>query len=177
MTQLSRRKTARLGPLTLLLVFPCLAVSCKSTTYGGKPKDYEIDLDELREQTFYDIKAELVARDGLSESFTAAARNYLDGDPNERLRALEEIAAVLADSNLKSEISCLTDVPGATIKYKLIALDTVLTAKQRTNRISEEVPIGLYNIWSERNSEATSSRRKVYRIIKPEVELDIEETR
>jgi hypothetical protein len=100
---------------------------------------------------------------------------------NARLSAkstdLSAFATLLAGTNLTSSVQFRTVKPAARIRYCLIVDDgnDGLSVNRLTNEASAVLPIGLYNVWAERDEKPTSSRTSAFAIIKREEILDITE--
>jgi hypothetical protein len=90
-------------------------------------------------------------------------------------KAAREVSSGLSQTKLVSTMMVRTITPGAQIKYKLIGDSRELTAGRLTNSTSEQVVIGLYHVWAERNGHPSSSEEVIYRVIRPEVIIDLAE--
>ena len=86
------------------------------------------------------------------------------------------LLALRKDITSKVKIGSIT--PGATIKYQTLferskSLEP-MTAKQPTSS-SEQMPIGYYYIWAERNRKATSDKSAKFHIAAEDEEVKIDE--
>jgi hypothetical protein len=135
------------------------------------------------------IKAELKAR-GLNPSAvstSAALREdfteyHFQGggkglNPNNRelWEAAQSLSLTLSQTSLQSHVTIRTQTPGARVWYRLIGRDTSVPFNQITNDTAEDLSIGLYYVWAERNGKATSSKDIVFRIIQKNVPIDLVE--
>src|SRR4030095_10524829 len=89
----------------------------------------------------------------------------------------ETLSARLSETALRSQVRIRTTAPGARVVFRLIGRTVAQRMTRLTNDAIEEMPIGLYQIWSERNGMATSSTSDIFRIIRRNVEVDLEEIR
>ena len=90
-------------------------------------------------------------------------------------KSAEVLSVAIGGTSLRSRVTVKTKTAGARVRYRLIGRQSVNAFSQLTNEASEPLTIGLYNIWSERNGTATSSQTEVFRIIRPELVVDVEE--
>lgn len=110
---------------------------------------------------------------------SAARRHYGDhvtqalqmGDHD----TLNMLALEMASSGIFSIVKVNTVVPGASIKYRLIALDDEYVMGRLTNDVESRLAIGVYYIWAERNGEATSLRDNRFMVVDVSEEFVIEE--
>lgn len=90
-------------------------------------------------------------------------------------RSAEALSNVMAKTALMSRVRVKTKLEGARVRYRLIGRQSSTAFSQLTNEAAEPLTIGLYHVWAEREGVATSSQTEVFRIIRPDVIVDLEE--
>jgi len=95
--------------------------------------------------------------------------NYSPGDVNETLASTGLTSEVTFSTMRSGTVS-----PGATIKYKLLGMTQVLSSFQPTDCVESSIPIGWYEIWSERGSTSTSDKSS-FIIINENVSITLQE--
>jgi hypothetical protein len=106
--------------------------------------------------------------------FQAGGAN-LNSNSEEILKAIKELNSNLGKTALLSHVTVQTTRPGARIYYQLIGREDAHAIGQLTNHADDDLPIGLYFIWAERDGSATSSKVIPFRVIKEVEPIDIEE--
>jgi len=108
--------------------------------------------------------------------------DYLAGDSTNLVsespsvfKAAKQLAKTLGDTGLRSKVKVITKTAGARVHFQLIGLQNDTVSSRLTNNTDDELPIGFYHIWTERQGVRTSSKTNIFRILKAEAIVDIEE--
>ena len=109
-----------------------------------------------------------------SYDFQTSNGANLNSNDEETKRALANLNKSLATKKLQSRVTVLTRVAGARIWYQLIGSGQPSPFGRMTNDATEDLPIGIYLVWSERQGRKTSVSVP-FRIISPQCSIDIEE--
>jgi hypothetical protein len=89
--------------------------------------------------------------------------------------AADNLSKQMSVSGIRSTVRALTPTPGARIRYRLVTEQNPSSFAQLSNNASASLPIGIYHFWAERNGVPTSDQSETFRVILPEVTIDIEE--
>ena len=123
--------------------------------------------------------SEAATPEGLRNAFTEydfqARGSGLNSNKKELWEAAKNLSAALSQTTLQSHVTVRTQKSGARVWYRLIGRDTPTPFNQLTNDTADDVSIGLYYIWAERDGKATSSKEIVFRIIQKKVPVDLVE--
>src|SRR5262249_15978898 len=123
--------------------------------------------------------SEATTPEGLREAFTEydfqARGSGLNSNKKELWDAAKSLSTALSQTSLQSHVSVRTQKPGARVWYSLIGRDKPTPFNQLTNDTADDMPIGLYYIWAERDGKPTSSKEIVFRIIQKKVPVDVVE--
>jgi hypothetical protein len=101
--------------------------------------------------------------------------DYGDQADDARHQLIPGVADVMADSGIWSRVRVSTEIPGARIKYRLIGRGLITTSPELTNDVFEEMPIGYYKFWSERDGFRTGVL-DIVRVVDEEFEVVITES-
>lgn len=91
------------------------------------------------------------------------------------LKSAERLSVALAASSLQATVRVRTALPGARVRFRLVGRTLEQMFPRLTNDSEDQLPIGLYYIWAERNNVATSSRKGIFRIVQSHLTIDLEE--
>lgn len=109
-----------------------------------------------------------------SYDFQTNNGSNLNSNDEETKRALANLNKSLATKRLQSHVTALTREAGARVWYQLIGSGQPSPFGGMTNNATEDLPIGIYLVWSERQGHKTSISVP-FRIISPQCSIDIEE--
>jgi hypothetical protein len=169
-----------------VIALACTLVIVTFVTTGAQSTPARISANQLAAESVYQ---ELKERglDPLSAASPSEIRSaFIDyhaalgdsltllGSPG-AVSSAEELSAKLSATALRSQVRIRTTMAGARVLFRLIGRSATQRMPQLTNDAFEDMPIGLYQIWSERNGIATSSTSDVFRIIRRQVEVDLVE--
>lgn len=115
-------------------------------------------------------------RDAFTQYDFEARGSGLNPNNKEFLDAAKTLSVDLSETSLQSHVIVRTQTPGARIWYRLIGGETVSPFNQLTNNTADDITIGLYYIWAERDGKPTSSKEIIFRVIKEQVAIDLVET-
>ena len=90
---------------------------------------------------------------------------------------LADLSNSLARTTLTSSVVVATDESGAIVKCRLFGQPQAVLTLDQATRAEATVPIGLYNIWTERDGKATSPTDVWFHVIREEERIKIYETR
>jgi hypothetical protein len=127
-------------------------------------------VDATSTATLTGLKDALVQYD-----FQVGNGNNLNSNSEEVVKAIKDLNASLFQTSLQCHIKIRTKSAGARIWYRLIGRDDAHQFNQLTNGTEDDIPIGIYSIWSERHDTPTSSKTAVFRIIQVKTVVDLEE--
>jgi hypothetical protein len=113
----------------------------------------------------------------ISYEFEAGQGKNLNSNQEDISKALEKLNTGLAETALSSHVKVRTPRPGARVWYTLVGSGGKHPFNQLTNNSEDDLPIGIYFIWSEREGKVTSSKQIPFRIIQAAISVDLEETR
>ena len=164
----------------------CAGVVSALVTTGAQSTPAQIRANQLAaESVYHELKERGLDPLGgaSSPALTSAYIDYhaavgdsltLLGSPG-AVSSAEALSSKLSETALRSRVRIRTTMPGARVLFRLIGRTAAQRMTQLTNDAFEEMPIGLYQIWSECNGVATSSTSDVFRIIRRQVEVDLVE--
>jgi len=93
-------------------------------------------------------------------------------------QAIEQFATTAKSLNLTSDVTFVTDKPGATVRYQTVGQrernETPVTANNLTNS-HESLYFGLYYVWTERAGRVTSDKNAMRRISQNAVTIGLSE--
>jgi hypothetical protein len=117
-------------------------------------------------------------RDALVEyDFVAGKGTNLNSDNEEVLKAIQDLNLGLKQISLQSHVSVHTKEPGARVVYRLIGGGDSLQLNELTNHAEDDIPVGLYFVWAERNGHVTSPKTAKFKIIQTRTSIDLEESK
>ncbi len=90
---------------------------------------------------------------------------------------LVQLASTLAGTELASSITIATDEAGATVCFRFLGRPKAGVTGVPINRVEATVSIGIYNIWTERDGQATSPPDAWFPIVRKHERIKIYETR
>jgi hypothetical protein len=105
---------------------------------------------------------------------TGGGRNLMLTDDG-LLKSAKNLSTALANMPERCLVRIRTPSPGARIKFRLISRDLYQTFPQLTNATEDSLPLGFYHIWAERNEVRTSSNTIIFRVVKADLTIDLEE--
>ena len=111
----------------------------------------------------------------IAYSFVAGNGANLSANNGEILSTILKLNAAFGQTALESHVSVQTGTTGARIHYQLIGRDDTRQMNELTNRAEDDISIGLYYVWAERNGHPTSPKDAVFRIIQARTTLQLEE--
>ena len=115
-------------------------------------------------------------RDDFTEYDFQARGSGLNPNKKAFLEAAKNLSISLSETSLQSHVTVRTQRSGARVWYRLIGRDISLPFNQITNNTEgEDLSIGLYYVWAERDGKATSSKEIIFRIIQTKVPIDLVE--
>ena len=107
--------------------------------------------------------------------FVAGKGQNLNSDHEQVLKAIKDLNMGFKQTSLQSHVAVHTKKPGARVMYRLIGGGDSLQFNQLTNNTEDDVPIGLYFVWAERNGHPTSPKTSPFKLIKARISIDLEE--
>lgn len=99
---------------------------------------------------------------------------YLNQNSEDAAKSARALNTAMGELKLTSNVQVSTTKPGARIRYRLIGETEVGAFPQLSNSAQDDLRIGIYLIWAERNGTATSTPMQ-QRIIKPQFSIVLEE--
>jgi len=96
-----------------------------------------------------------------------------EGTP-ERAAAREKVSTALSATAMQSAVCFRTPKPGATVKVKSLSANRPLVAVTTNGDASYPMVLGIYHIWTERNSMATTPRDNRFDITTRRRRIDLE---
>jgi hypothetical protein len=114
-------------------------------------------------------------RDAFTQYDFEARGSGLNPNNKEFLEAAQNLSVDLSETSLQSHVTVRTKAPGARVWYRLIGGETDSPFNQLTNDTADDITIGLYYIWAERDGKPTSSKQLIFRVIKEQVPIDLVE--
>ena len=169
-----------------VIAIACAGVMTALVTAGAQSTSARIRANQLAAESVYQELKERGLDPLSAASPSEVTSAYIDyhatvgdsltllGSPG-AVSSAEELSAKLSATALRSQVRIRTTLPGARVLFRLIGRSAAQRMPQLTNDAFEEMPIGLYQIWLERNGVATSSTSDVFRIIRRQVEVDLVE--
>jgi hypothetical protein len=121
-------------------------------------------------------QAGAVTDDFVKYHFLAGDSTNLVSESPSALKAAQKLADSLGGTGLRSKVVVKTKTAGARIHYQLIGRNEDTPSARLTNDTEDEIPIGFYFIWADRQGHPTSPKVDIFRVVKPQIVIDIEET-
>jgi hypothetical protein len=121
-------------------------------------------------------KAGAVTDDFVRYHFLSGDSSNLVSESPSVMKAAEKLAASLTGTGLRSKVVVRTKQDGARIHFQLIGRKEDISSSRLTNDSEDEIPIGFYFIWGDRQGHPTSSKTDIFRIVSSKITVDIEET-
>jgi hypothetical protein len=185
--------TARLVPITLafLLGSPFSVLTIKVVQVQQPSKKLpQKNIQKASDLSSKIIRSELKARgldpakkttprklrDAFTEYDFHANGSGLNPSNKEFIDAAKNLSADLGETSLQSHVTVHTKTPGARVYYRLIGKETNTPFNQLTNDAADDITIGLYYIWAERDGKPTSSKEIIFRVIKEQATVDLVES-
>jgi hypothetical protein len=100
----------------------------------------------------------------------------LNSNTDEVLKAIKGLNEELGQTSLQSHVTVRTKNSGARVWYRLIGREDSHPFNQLTNHSEDDISIGLYFVWAERNGNPTSPKTLPFRIIKAREAVELEES-
>jgi hypothetical protein len=145
-----------------------------STATDISPTAIRHDLERRHVISNHDTSANDIVSALASYDFQTRNGSNLNSNGEETKQALADLNKSLAVKKLQSRVRVSTHESGARIWYQLIGSGQPTAFGGMTNNATEDLPIGIYLIWSERQGRKTSVAIP-FRVINPQFSIDIEE--